>query len=124
MSTEENTAIARHYLEEVWNRGNAAILDAVLAADYVFHDGAGRMVWDIETLKRNISAWRTAYPDFLMMIEDAFAEGDKVALRWTIHFTHRGKSANLPMEMLRNVPPTSLTPRPHHTVSSVVGKRQ
>lgn len=106
MSTEENTSIARHYLEEVWNRGNVAILDEALAADYVFHDGAGRMVRDIETLKRNISAWRTAYPDFHMMIEDAFAEGDKVALRWTIHFTHRGESENIPMEMLRNVPPT------------------
>jgi len=106
MSTEENTAIARHYLEEVWNRGNVAILDEVFAADYVFHGPAGRMATDIETYKRNISAWRTAFPDFHMMIEDAFAEGDKVVLRWTIHFTHRGESENIPMEMLRNVPPT------------------
>src|ERR1043166_9594619 len=106
MSAEDNTAIARHYLEEAWNRGNAAILDEVFAADYVFHEGSGRTVRDIETNKRNVSAWRTAFPDFHMTIEDAFAAGDKVVLRWTIHFTHQGQSANIPMEMLRNVPPT------------------
>jgi steroid delta-isomerase-like uncharacterized protein len=103
MSPEENTAIARHYLEEVWNKGNVAILDEVLATDYVFHDAAGSMVRDIGTLKRNIAAWRTACPDFYITFEDAFAAGDKVVLRWTVHATHQREGE---VALLRNVPPT------------------
>jgi len=101
MSPEENTATARRYLDEAWNRGNLAILDEVLAADYVSHGPAGRMTRGIATVKNNISTFRTAFPDYHLMFEDAFAEGDKVVLRWTGQGTHRG-----PLELLQNIPPT------------------
>ncbi len=40
MSTEENKALLRRLYEEVWNQGNMATVDELLAADYVLHDPA------------------------------------------------------------------------------------
>ena len=37
MSVEKNKAIARRYQEEVWGKGNLALLDELLASDYVDH---------------------------------------------------------------------------------------
>jgi predicted ester cyclase len=37
-----------------------------------------------------------AFPDLHFTIEDMFAEGDKVATRWTIRGTHRGEFMGLP----------------------------
>ena|SRR5438552_9587074 len=81
MSAEENKAIAQRYWEELWNTGNLASIDEIFAPDYA----SSR----IERMKRNISRWRTAFPDFRSTIEDIFAEGDKVVVQWTIRGTNR-----------------------------------
>ena len=101
MSAEENKAIARRYWD-AWNTGNVAILDEISSAGSIWHDGAGRVVHGIESAaKRGIPRFRTAFPDLHFSIEDVFAEGDKVTVRWTAHGTHRGD-----MELVRNIPPT------------------
>ena len=38
MSTEENKAKVRRIIEEVWNRGNLAVVDELVAANCVCHD--------------------------------------------------------------------------------------
>ena len=78
-----------------------AILDEIAAADLVFHDAAVRVAHGTENTKRAIARFRTAFPDFRIVTEDIFAEGDKVVLRWTVRGTHRGQ-----MELLQNIPPT------------------
>jgi predicted SnoaL-like aldol condensation-catalyzing enzyme len=40
MSTEENKALARRVLEEMFNKGNLDLADEVLAPDYVDRDPA------------------------------------------------------------------------------------
>ena len=40
MSTEENKALARRVLEEMFNKGNLDVADELLASDYVDHDPA------------------------------------------------------------------------------------
>ena len=37
MSTEENKAMVRCHLEEVWNQGNMAAADKLFSAEYVDH---------------------------------------------------------------------------------------
>lgn len=44
-----------------------------------------------EQSKRRILAWRTAFPDFAMSIEQVVAEGDWVAFRLKHRGTHRGE---------------------------------
>ena len=36
--SEENKALARRVVEEVWNRGNVAVVDETFAPDYTEHN--------------------------------------------------------------------------------------
>ena len=67
MSTEENKTIARRYWD-AWNTGNVAILHEIASADYIFHDGSGRVVRG--TPGGSIPRFRTAFPDLHFVIED------------------------------------------------------
>ena len=96
MSTEENKAIARRWFEESGNRHNLAIVDELFTPDYVNHalgaaPGGGR-----EAEKQLIEGMLTAFPDMRFTIEDMVAEGDKVAVRYTIQGTHQGVFMGIP----------------------------
>jgi hypothetical protein len=38
MDGEENKAISRRIIEEVWNKGNMSIVDEAVASDFVLHN--------------------------------------------------------------------------------------
>ena len=79
-----------------------AILHEIASADYVFHDSGGRVVRG--TPGGAIPRFRAAFPDLHFVLEDVFAEGDKVVVRWTAHGTHRGD-----IEVLGHIPHTPAT---------------
>ena len=89
--SEENKAITRQLIEELFNTGNQEIADGVLAAGYVDHSPSYPGLPGPENLKRAVAEWRLAFPDTRNVIEDMVAEGDRVAVRWTTHATHRGE---------------------------------
>jgi len=91
MSTEENKAILRRIIAEIWNKGNLAVVDEVMAPNYVSHGDGGQEIKGPEGFKQMITMARTAFPDFHMTIEDIVAEGDKVACRFTCRGTHKGE---------------------------------
>lgn len=98
MSAEELKAIARRYIEEVWNNGNLALIDELFTPDYINHSpNAGQMAGP-EGLKQLITSFRQAAPDLHFTIDDLVAEGDRVVTRWTARGTHQG--------YLMGVPPT------------------
>src|SRR4028118_1849686 len=62
VSTEENKALARRVLEEMFNKGNLDAADELLAPDYVDHDPA--MPEDVhgpEGFKEYVGAYRSAF---------------------------------------------------------------
>ena len=81
MNSEANKAVVRRYLE-MWNSGDAAIADEVLAADYV--DAAHPEVQGADSVKASLGQARAAIPDFHIGIEAIIGEGDMVAVRATI----------------------------------------
>ena len=96
MSAEENKALARRVIEEMFNNGNLDVADELIAQDYVDHDPA--MPEDVhgpEGFKEYVSAYRSAFPDLHIQIEDQIAEGNKVATRWTGTGTHEGELAGI-----------------------------
>ena len=79
MAVEENKALARRVLEGMFNKGNLDVADELLAPNYVDHDPA--MPEDIhgpEGFKHYVGAYRSAFSDLHLQIEDQVAEGDKV----------------------------------------------
>jgi len=49
-----------------------------------------------EGTKQAISTYRTAFPDLKATVEDIFAAGDRVALRWSFRGTHLGDWLGIP----------------------------
>ena len=97
MSTEENKAILHHEMEEVWNKGNMAVVDELVASSFVLNDPSQPTeVRGPEGLKQYVTAFRMAFPDLHVTFEDMVAEGDKVASRITLRGTHKGELAGIP----------------------------
>ena len=82
---------ARAFIEEAWTKGNLAIVDEMLAPDYVNHSPlesdqpAGR-----EGYKRAIVTLRSAFPDLTSTVEQVLVDGDMVVTRYTARGTHLG----------------------------------
>src|SRR5947199_10344930 len=89
MSTEENKAKVRRIIEEVWNGGNLAVLDELVAANCVFHDPSTTLSGP-EGIKRYVM-YRMAFPDVHFTIDDLIAEGERVVIRWAVIGNHKGK---------------------------------
>jgi len=78
MSLEKNKAIVRRFIEE-FNKRNLAILDELIAPDYVDHDRKVRgRETDFNHGKQAVAKILKDYPDLHTTIEDIIAEGDKV----------------------------------------------
>ena len=90
MSTEENKATVRRYLEEAWNKGNVGIIDELMASDYSRYMSGPAQPLNREGQKQRITSFHKAFPDIHLTIEDLVAEGDKVVFRITIRGTHQG----------------------------------
>jgi steroid delta-isomerase-like uncharacterized protein len=92
MSTEENRAIFRRYVEEAWEKGNMEVADEVFADRYVSHQPDGsEEERGPEDVKLFLRQYREAFPDLRITIGDQIAEGDRVVTRWSSRGTHRGE---------------------------------
>jgi steroid delta-isomerase-like uncharacterized protein len=94
MTLEQNKALVRRVLDEVWSQGKLAVVDELYAADFVSHQHSHaegpQDVRSLDALKAFVREFREAFPDFHDIIEDQVAEGDKVVTRFTSVGTHRG----------------------------------
>jgi steroid delta-isomerase-like uncharacterized protein len=91
MSIEQNKALARQMVEEIFNRGNIDSADEFLAPNFAEREElpAG-LPRGREGVKQLTTMWRGAFPDLKATIEDIVAEGDKVVIRQTWSGTHTG----------------------------------
>lgn len=94
--SEENKAIVRRYIEEVWSKGNLAVIDELFAGNFVNHMPAPGLSPDREGFKQFATIYRTGFPNVRATIEDVVAEGDKVVTRWTATGTHQGNFMGIP----------------------------
>ncbi len=97
MSAEQNKSIVRRWVEGGWNGGDLALIDQLLAPDYVLHDPQAPVpITSSAAFKEFVTAYRTALPDMHMTVDDLIAEGDKVVWRFTARGTHDGPLMSLP----------------------------
>jgi steroid delta-isomerase-like uncharacterized protein len=94
MMSEENKAVARRFLDELWNRSNFAVVGELLARDYDGHSST--VIHGPDGAVGFIPVMRAAFPDFRCEVLDQIAEGDKVATRWKLVGTHEGPFQGMP----------------------------
>ena len=96
MSAEENKDIVRRFWG-VWEEGNIDLVDELLAPDYVNRTPATPdQPTGPEGVKGVVSMFRSGIPDLRVVIEDMIADGDKVAVRYTLEGTHEGELFGVP----------------------------
>lgn len=96
MSVEENKALVRRLYEEVWVKGNLAVVDEVLASNFVLHNVPQGVKPDREGYKQWASMVSSGITDIQGECEDQIAEGKKVASRWTMTGKHTGELMGIP----------------------------
>ncbi len=69
INEESNKALVRRYLDEVWVRGDVAVLDELFVPGSLMVGAA----------KANVAMMRPAFSDIRATIDDLVAENDKVA---------------------------------------------
>ena len=91
--SEDNKALARLALEEVWSsQGDLDAADELYAPNYVDHDPASpEDIRGPEGAKELASMYRNAFPDNRYSVEEQVAEGDMVVTRWIASGTHQGE---------------------------------
>ena len=97
MGREEETieikAVIHRFFDE-FNKGKTAalaVIDELYATDIVFHSSTGKDICGLTNYKQFTSEFFDAMPDAHVTIKDIIAEGDKVAVRWTMTGTHKGE---------------------------------
>ena len=93
--SEQNIAASRRVIEEGFGGGNLDVLDEVCADGFVSHDPImGDQ--DKDAVKQTIGAYREAFPDLTFTVDDVFAAGDNVVMRWTGTGTFENEFMGLP----------------------------
>jgi len=96
MSTKDNKAIA-HRFGQVWAAGGLHIVDELAAPDLVVsYPIYPQPIRGAEAFKAFLTEFIAGLPDVTVTADDTIAEGDKVALRWTIGGTHKGPLFGFP----------------------------
>ena len=92
MTLEDNKAVVRRFADEVWNRGDLAVLDDLVTRDVTRN---GQPV-GIDGLRGLVTTIRAGLPDLQGQIVDPIAEGDKVVWRYVTRGTHQGPLLGVP----------------------------
>ena len=95
MSEAENTALARRFIEESFNRGRSEAVRELVHAQAVGHlEG-----FEVRGPEGFLPAWANllgAFPDLNVIIQDVVAERESVVVRWTASGTHKGPHLGFP----------------------------
>jgi steroid delta-isomerase-like uncharacterized protein len=95
IAEENKVAFLRTY-EELFNQGNLAVADEVIAPEFVNHEAPPGHTPGPESMRAVAGMLRTAFPDLHFTIEELIAEGDLVAGRVTMRGTHEGPFMSMP----------------------------
>jgi predicted ester cyclase len=87
---EENKARQRRVFEEVINERKIDLIPEYFASDYSISSPMGIEIEGADGFRQGVATGIISFPDFHYTIDDMFAEGDKVATRYTMTGTFKG----------------------------------
>ncbi len=90
----QNAALARRFIDEVWNQGRSEAVRELVHPMAVGHlEG-----FEVRGPEGFLPAWASllgAFPDLRIIVQDLVAQEDTVVVRWTASGTHTGKHLGL-----------------------------
>jgi predicted ester cyclase len=90
----DQTETARHALEEVCSGRNLDGIPSDYHPDFVDH--VNRFIYrGHDGARQSVALYLALFPDLSFTVDDQVTEGDKVASRWTLRGTHRGREVEL-----------------------------
>jgi steroid delta-isomerase-like uncharacterized protein len=96
LAADDNMAKSRRFMEEAFNKGNMKAVDEFMSANFVEHDPFPGQGPGLQGFKQGLTAFRQAFPDLHVGIDDMIADGEKVVIRSTMKGTHKGTFMNMP----------------------------
>jgi len=87
--SETNETVLRRFIGEVINNGDFSVLDELVHPNYVYRSPDQELDGP-EALKGILVAYRIAFPDLNVRIDDLVNGGDKVVISVTFTGTHEG----------------------------------
>jgi predicted ester cyclase len=90
---EQNKALLRRWFQEVWNEGKETTIDELFIPDGVAHGlskESGKQLQGPAAFKPFWRAFRSAFPDIRVTVEELIAEGDLAVARCIVRGAHTG----------------------------------
>ena len=94
----KNKELFLRWFDEVWNKGRVSAIETVVDTNFPAHTAAGGqpVAQGPAGVLGLVQAWRTAFPDGQMIVDEVIAEGEFVGSRRTMHGTHLGNFYTVP----------------------------
>ena len=87
--------IVKRLFEEPW-KGNFDVIDEYVAPNYIGHDATEpEPIRGPAGVRAFVEKYVAGFPGGGITVDDQFAQGDKVATRWTGRGTHTGEVAGV-----------------------------
>lgn len=87
---QENKALVRRLVEEVWNKKNLDLIPELIATDYILY-GRSSNHYGTKGHKEAQIVTNNGFPDYRINIENMIGEGDMVTYFGTFEGTHKGE---------------------------------
>ena len=96
--TDANKALVHHWFDRVWNHGNEAAIDELLAPNVRTHGFAGPDSVTIgrDAFKEGHRRFHSAFSNIHVKVHHVIAEGNHVSAHWTATMKHTGDTLGFP----------------------------
>ena len=87
--------IIRTFIDEAFNQGNLSILEEVIHPEYQYWSPDSQLK-GIGQLRKFIQAFRNAFPDLNLQIDDFFSANNRTCTAFTLRGTHEQNFMGIP----------------------------
>lgn len=96
MEQEQLKLLAKRFYEEVLNHGEIAVIDELIADDFVEHESMP----GVPSTREGVGVWvalmRSAFPDLVVTVNNVAVEGNEIWVHSVIRGTHLGTFMGIP----------------------------
>jgi steroid delta-isomerase-like uncharacterized protein len=97
MSGSDNKHTAQRFIDEILNTGDWSQAGQIFSNDVVMHHPSSpEPVRGLAAVSGALGAFRSAFPDLHLTVEDSAADGDNVAMMWIAAGTNTGDMFGTP----------------------------